>query len=171
MTQRSIATLHIGRHRADLVATIAAGVAVAVAVRWRGGRPKLSRIDAVRYRQVLTATAASLGVAGLIADRAKVLPAKDRGAIVAEHTEFDSILFALGLYRHKIQCKNSILPQHLVSERCSKNWSMFERRGKKTTISTCLPHAAPVSAHNQTRRCAAQQRPNPPWRWQYPSWS
>ena len=67
-TQRSIATLHIGRHRADLVATIAAGVAVAVSVRWKGGRPKLSRVDAVRYRQVLTATAASLGVSGLIAD-------------------------------------------------------------------------------------------------------
>ena len=68
VTHRSIATLHIGRHRADLVATIAAGVAVAVSVRWKGGRPKLSRVDAVRYRQVLTATAASLGVSGLIAD-------------------------------------------------------------------------------------------------------
>ena len=67
-TQRSIATLHIGRHRADLVATLCAGVAVAVSVRWKGGRPNLSRVDAVRYRQVLTATAVSLGVAGLIAD-------------------------------------------------------------------------------------------------------
>ena len=67
VTHRSIATLHIGRHRADLVATLVAGVAVAVDVRWKGGRPKLSRVDAVRYRQVLTATAVSLGVAGLIA--------------------------------------------------------------------------------------------------------
>ena len=68
VTQRSIATLHIGRHRADLVATLCAGVAVAVDVRWKGGRPNLSRVDAVRYRQVLTATAASLGVSGLIAE-------------------------------------------------------------------------------------------------------
>ena len=81
VTHRSIATLHIGRHRADLVATLCAGVAVAVSVRWRGGRPNLSRIDAVRYRQVLTTTAVSLGVAGLIvSDRAKVLPAKNRGS-------------------------------------------------------------------------------------------
>ena len=81
VTQRSIATLHIGRHRADLVATIAAGVAVAVSVRWKGGRPNLSRVDAVRYRQVLTATAASLGVSGLIAagDGWRYSRQKDRG--------------------------------------------------------------------------------------------
>ena len=79
--KKRLSRVIVGRHRADLVATLCAGVAVAVDVRWKGGRPNLSRVDAVRYRQVLTATAASLGVSGLIAagDGWRYSRQKDRG--------------------------------------------------------------------------------------------
>lgn len=59
----------MGRHRADLVATLVAGRPVAIEIRWDGDHPpRLSRAELARYRQLRDAVIASLGMAALVVD-------------------------------------------------------------------------------------------------------
>lgn len=41
--KKRVSRLVVGRHRADLVATLVAGVPVSIEIRWRGKVPRLSR--------------------------------------------------------------------------------------------------------------------------------
>ena len=66
--KKRVSRLIVGRHRADLVATIVAGAPVAIEIRWRGKVPRLSRAELARYRQLRDAEIAALGLPALVVD-------------------------------------------------------------------------------------------------------
>ena len=67
--KKRVSRLVVGRHRAELVATLVAGRPVSIEIRWDGDHPpRLSRAELARYRQLRNAVIASLGLRTLIAD-------------------------------------------------------------------------------------------------------
>ena len=67
--KRRVSRLIVGRHRAELVATLVAGRPVSIEIRWDGDHPpRLSRAELARYRQLRNAVIASLGMAALVVD-------------------------------------------------------------------------------------------------------
>ena len=67
--KKRVSRLVVGRHRADLVATLVAGRPVSIEIRWDGDHPpRLSRAELARYRRLRNAVIASLGMAALVVD-------------------------------------------------------------------------------------------------------
>ena len=67
--KRRVSRLVVGRHRADLVATLVAGRPVSIEICWDGDHPpRLSRAELARYRQLRDAVIASLGLRTLMVD-------------------------------------------------------------------------------------------------------
>ena len=67
--KKRVSRLVVGRHRADLVATIVAGRPVSIEIRWDGDHPpRLSRAELARYRQLRDAEIAALGLPALVVD-------------------------------------------------------------------------------------------------------
>ena len=67
--KKRVSRLIVGRHRAELVATLVAGRPVSIEIRWDGDHPpRLSRAELARYRQLRNAMLASMGMAALVVD-------------------------------------------------------------------------------------------------------
>jgi hypothetical protein len=67
--KKRVSRLVVGRHRADLVATLVAGRPVSIEIRWdRAHPPRLSRAELARYRQLRNAMLASMGMSALVVD-------------------------------------------------------------------------------------------------------